>query len=369
MIPAPYGPVKRPAYCHRVMRESTPKSLAMHRSPTHFLAIATVASFLLVVESSPANGQQAPVGQPPAAFQSGQTPATTSPVPVQVAQAPAQPGNSEEAVTPGNPLGPPFQLTPVEKQFVDQILQMWEDQSSQINTFDCQFERWEYDPVWGPGNKIPLIKSEGQLTYSKPDKGSFKISEIRRWTKQEASQESWEPGDWVLQKHEVGEHWVCDGKAVFEYNHGKKQLVVNPLPPSMRGQAIVDGPLPFLFGADADKLNSRYWIRSKQGSPDTIWLEAYPRNQADAANYHHVDIMLERKKMLPTALQVHMPNGQSRAVYMFQKPTVNGTLNKLFGSLFSAPRTPLGWKRVVQELPPNAQAAPQAAQPQATLQR
>ena len=81
--------------------------------------------------------------------------------------------------------------------------------------------------------------------------------------------------------------------------------------------------------------------------------------------------MLDRKTMQPKAIQVHMPNNQSRAVYMFDKPTINGKLNALFGSLFSAPRTPLGWTRVVQEVPSGPQGiSPQAAKPQAkTLNR
>ena len=283
----------------------------------------------------------------------------------QVALVPDQTGQPNAAVAPQNPAGAPFQLSAVEQQFVDQILQMWEDESAKTKTFDCKFERWEYDPVFGPGNDTPSIKSYGQLTYSKPDKGSFKINEIHRYVQQDKDQ----PGEYILQKHEVGEHWVCDGKAVYEYKHDKKQLVVQALPPELRGKAIVDGPLPFLFGAEAKKLKARYWIRTKQSDAATIWLEAYPRSQADAANYHHVEVMLERKTMTPTAIQVHMPNQRSRAVYMFQDPTVNGKLNQLFGLIFNAPRTPLGWKRVVQEAPPNLPPGPQAAKPQAATQR
>ena len=283
----------------------------------------------------------------------------------QVALAPNQTGQPNVAVAPQNPGGAPFQLSPVDQQYVDQILQMWENESAKIKTFDCKFERWEYDPVFGPGNDTPSIKSHGQLTYSKPDRGSFKINEIQRYVQQDQNQ----PGEYVLQEHEVGEHWVCDGKAVYEYKHDKKQLVVQALPPQLRGTAIVDGPLPFLFGAEAEKLKSRYWIRVKQSDAATIWLEAFPRGQADAANYHHVEVMLERKTMMPNAIQVHMPNGRSRAVYMFQDPTVNGTLNQLFGSIFSSPRTPLGWTRVVQEAPEEPQLGSQAAKPQAATQR
>jgi TIGR03009 family protein len=306
------------------------------------------------------DAQQTPAVQLAPAEPPGQVQSPPTPTPEQVGSPLDPPG----AAPPQPPAGLPFQLDPTEQQFVDQILQQWENQSSQVKTFDCNFERWEYDPVFGPSDE-PMIKSKGRLTYSKPDKGSFKIDEIYRYTQKDPSQ----PGEYELQEHEVGEHWVCDGKAVYEYKQEKKQLVVQPLPEEMRGKSIVDGPLPFLFGAEAEKLKARYWIRTKQSDDATIWLEAYPRTQADAANYHHVEVMLDRKSMMPSAIQVHMPNGRSRAVYMFQGPKVNDKLNQLFGALFASPRTPLGWTRVVQEIPPDTPPGPQAANPQAPLQQ
>jgi hypothetical protein len=54
---------------------------------------------------------------------------------------------------------------------------------------------------------------------------------------------------------------------------------------------------------------------------------------------------------------------------MFQDPKVNGTLNQLFGALFSSPRTPLGWTRVVQEVPEETPPSSQAANPQELQQR
>jgi TIGR03009 family protein len=297
------------------------------------------------------------VGSPPAAATPDMSQVQELGVPLaQVSSVPAQP--LAEGTTPTPPaqpatLGLPFQLSDVEQQFVDQILQMWENKSKEVKTYDCAFDRLEYDPVFGPKDKA-MIHSKGQLSYSKPDKGSFKIDQIERYEAKD--------GTYKVQKHEVGEHWVCDGKAIYEYKHDKKQLVVSALPEEMRGQSIVDGPLPFLFGAEAAKLKARYWIRSRQSDEKTIWLEAFPRTQADAANYHHVDVMLDRKTMMPSAIQVHMPNGRNSAVYTFQNPHVNGTLDALFGSLFSSPRTPLGWTRVVEEIP----TAPQASQPSTT---
>ena len=117
----------------------------------------------------------------------------------------------------------PFQLSSVQQQFVDQVLMMWENESNKITTYSCDFERWEYDPVFGPGVDIPLIKSQGQLTYAKPDKGSFKINTIHRWVRKDTQQ----TGQHVLQKNEVGEHWVCDGKAIYEYKHNNNNWSYN----------------------------------------------------------------------------------------------------------------------------------------------
>jgi TIGR03009 family protein len=300
---------------------------------------------------------------------------------VGVAQPPAQSGGvlgqpaaapngaPGAAVAPGMPPAPPFQLSEIEKGEVFRLLQMWEDSSAKVNTFNSEFERWEYDAVFGPGSDTPLIKATGTLSFSKPDKGSFKIDSISRWTKADPQNPDVKsPGDWVPKPAEIGEHWVCDGKAVYEYNHRDKQLVVVSIPEEMRGQKIVDGPLPFLFGAEAKKLMERYWIRSKQSGPEMIWLEAYPRWQSDAANYDAVDVMLDRKTMQPKAIQVSLPGGRQRHVYMFKSPKVNEmNLGAWFPAMFTAPRTPLGWTRVMAD-----DIAPQAANqsnPQAPVQR
>ncbi|MEQ8209841.1 MAG: TIGR03009 domain-containing protein [Lacipirellulaceae bacterium] len=272
----------------------------------------------------------------------------------------------QQAVQAPPQQAPPFQLTDVERQFVRQILEMWENRSNEVKTFNADFVRWEYNHAFG-GVDRAMTQSDGQLTYSKPDKGSFYIKKIHRWVAEVPKNTAKDaPGNWVEQKNEVGEHWVCDGKAIYEYVQRAKELRVQSIPPEMRGEAIVNGPLPFLFGAKADDLERRYWIRSKQSDPETIWLEAYPRWQADAANYRMVDVMLDRKTMLPKAIQVHEPNGQSRSAYMFKSPTINGKLDGLLGNIFSAPRTPLGWKRVVEPAPAAAQGSlPQAKQSQA----
>lgn len=309
----------------------------------------------LPVGAVPTNGQ---LGAPTAAINQVSA--------VGLQHPPGQPAPPNGAA-PTSPVAPPFQLSEIEQAEVFRLLQMWENESAKVKTFNSEFERWEYDSVFGPGTDSPMIKSVGTLSFSKPDKGSFKIDSISRWTKKDPqSSDPKSPGDWKPQPDEVGEHWVCDGKAVYEYEHREKQLKVTAIPEEMRGVRIVDGPLPFLFGAEAKSLMNRYWIRSVQSKPEEIWLEAYPRWQSDAANYVKVDVMLNRKTMQPTAIQVLQPGGAQKHVYIFKEPKINETtLGSWFPSLFSAPRTPLGWTRVMTD----QGAPPQAANAQAPLQR
>lgn len=324
----------------------------------------------LVAGASPATGQQlGPPSQGPGYQQQpqqGGAAAGSSPTGFAQQSGAATAPAAAAGVTPPQPQ-PPFVLSEVEQQFVQQVLAMWELESSKIKTYNSPFTRLEYDNVFNPGTDAPMVVSTGQLSYSRPDKGSFKIEEIKRWKPTDPDNTAPDaPGAWEVQKHEIGEHWVCDGKAVFEYDHRNKQLRVMPIPEKLRGEQIVNGPLPFLFGAKAEQMLQRYWIRVRQGNAAQIWIEAYPRWQADAANYHHCDVMLDRKTMQPMALQVHLPGGNSRHVYNFENPTVNGKMDALFGGLFNAPRTPLGWTRVIidETVEPNQAAVPSDTQRQ-----
>ncbi len=281
-------------------------------------------------------------------------------MPLAAQQAVRLPAAQQAQQAPQAPDG--FQLNSLEQARLDQVLVAWETASDKVDNFKCSFQRWEYNVAFGPGPNIPLNKDKGELSYQRPDKGSFQITEINVF--QAPAVPPGQPpaerpqGDWVTQPNAVGEHWVCDGKSVFEYRHNQKQLVERPIPPQLQGKAIADGPLPFLFGAEAEKLKQRYWIRVAQENANEFWLVARPKFQQQAAEFSQVDVMLDRQRLLPTHMQVQLPNG-SRQLYMFDLATasVNSPLAVLQG-LFARPRTPFGWKRVVENMP-----LEQAAQP------
>jgi hypothetical protein len=82
-----------------------------------------------------------------------------------------------------------------------------------------------------------------------------------------------------------------------------------------------------------------------------------PKFQAQAADFSKVEVMLDRVRLLPSAMQVHMPD-KSRHVYMFKMAdaTVNSKTPAVLDRSFARPSIWSGWKHVVEQ-PPMAQAA------------
>jgi TIGR03009 family protein len=316
-------------------------------------------------------------------------PATASPYPVtqqtsqpqstdfqppagQVQPAAVPPANAppQAPVAPQVPKG--FDLNALQQAELDAVLTTWQTESAKINTFTCSFDRWEYVMAFGPvidGQPAPLNKDTGELTYSKPDKGSFQITAISTYKKLPPPADQPNApvrGDWIPQPKTIGEHWVCDGKSVYEYRNDQKQVIERPIPPEMQGQAIVDGPLPFLFGADANKLKQRYWMKvdNQNQDPNKIWLIAMPKFQEQAANFSQVDLILDRKLELPQAMRVTMPN-RDQHVYMFNLKTAqaNAVFDRLQQALFQKPSIPFGYKHVLEQTP--VAESEQAAKPRA----
>jgi len=284
-------------------------------------------TFLMLLASGPALAQQTTPWRPPApgAQRVGSPPTAGPDQPVYPQQAPTL--QRRPAAAP-QPARAPFLLTPQQQNYLDWVLQAWEQQSSRVNTFECNFIRWEYDAVFGDPDK-PKHEDKGRLKYAAPDRGLFEI------------------------KGERAEMWVCDGKSIYEYNYAKKQLIQYKLPPESQGEAISNTPLPFLFGAKTAELKKRYFMRvvtpKDRRDQGEVWLEAYPRHQQDAANFRRAELILKTKGMVPHALQVYDTGGKNRTAYRFDKIVINDPLGQFFRiNPFLAP-TPPFWKKIVEE--------------------
>ena len=238
---------------------------------------------------------------------------------------------------------------------LDQLMAAWEARNATVRTWSCTFHKWEYN-AWSPadtnGGQLAFAEITGELKYASPDKGLFRVKESKQWNPEASRYE--------VRSGEFGEHWVCNGESIYEFRHSEKQLRETRLPPEMRGMAISDGPLPFVFGAKAETLKKRYWMRiiTPPEVRDQVWLEALPRFQADAANFSKVELILQARDLMPFAIQLYKPGGSDRDVYQFDPRT--NIIDKGLDLIrdFAKPMTPFGYKYVLEDLP--AQAGPPA---------
>ena len=318
-------------------------------------------ALLLLFFASPLVIAQQPLGrsaqQQPAQGQPGQ----------------GQPGQGQ--LGQGQPaLGPPapgqpawYPLPPEHEKHLNEVLKFWEFQAAQIQRYRCKFTRWEYDPIILPKDpETAAAVANGNIQFAAPDKGLFKVEKLWKIALEQQGKTSvpvFKDGkpEYVAQKEVLGEHWVCDGKSIFQFDSLNKQLIKRALPPDMQGKQITEGPLPFLFGAKAQAIKERYWIHvvSPPPKPNHFWLEAIPKRRAEAADFKAVHVVIDDTEFLPTALILDLRAG-GRTTYEFSNREKNwnmlpAMLNP-FQQQFYAPTPPSGWKLV--EEPFQAEPAP-----------
>lgn len=234
-------------------------------------------------------------------------------------------------------------------RYLDQVLKYWEHRTSEIQRYRCRFKRWEYDVNWVGNPDVAKTFAEGVIKYAAPDKGLFHV--------EKASQvvlplPNGQPPKYKPLDPTLNEHWVCDGKSLFEFDGRNRQLIQRELPPEMQGRQIVEGPLPFLFGAKAETIKQRYWVRVIVPPPkkNAFWLEAIPKTSDDAANFKMIHIIIAEEDFLPEGMVLYHRN-QAKTTFSFEEREANWNdliekLN-LFHREFFEPATPQGWKKVV----------------------
>lgn len=283
--------------------------------------------------------------------------------PANMIQQPGQPANHQAPVAVAPAMGQtPFPpLAPAYQAFLDRVLSAWEKSTASIDRYQCKFSRWQYDPTKHNDPNVFNTAASGVIRYLNPDKGMFQVEEIK-FLKQDPT------GKWIHEAipGQFGEWWICDGQSVHLYDQTQKHAKKYPLPPNMRGAEVFNSPLPFVFGVKAQKVNDRFWIRplpppqgpNGQPNENVILLEAYPKFQADAVNYHHVTIYLDSKEILPIAIIIYLPQwtpqSDHKEVFEFRDREINaGLLAKIneavFRQSFIPKEPPKGW--TVEEIP------------------
>lgn len=338
------------------------------RSLLSRLAAAILVASLWAIPSqahAQTSGLQAP-------GQTGQVPVIQTPV----GQAPGLAAPAEQG-----PQAPEEQLLPCpfepldanHEAYVHQLLDYWESSTKQIERFHCSFTRWEFDPVFGPapdpttGELKAMVLARGEIKYELPDKALVDCTQ--KWNFIAATAEAAEHYDPAPEVQL--ERFITDGSFVYEFDFNSQQVKKRELPPEMRGRTIADGPIPFIFGAEAAKMLARYWIRvvtpPEAAEKGEYWLEAYPKFAGDRSEFHHVRVILDGTEFLPVALEVYAASyteaNPAFMTYKFEdrRKNPNNSLFIIQRRPFYEPQIPSGWQLV--EIPLAAPELPGSPAP------
>lgn len=263
------------------------------------------------------------------------------------AQAQGQAQAQAQAAIAQAPFAP---LNQQQTEYLDKVLQIWEQSTGKITRYECKVTRWQYDTTVDAQH--PANVDTGVLKYAKPDKGLYRIDKRESIAKKGPN-----PEYRVSQKF-ADDYWICDGEYLHIRDRNEKQELKKQLPPDQRGNGIHNSPLPFLFGVKAAEIKQRYWIRPlppQAGSSD-VWLEAWPKLLDDAGSYSRVQVILDAKEVLPKGLIVFLPNWTAQApnrdVLEFSDRKNHGMLdaikNGIFMQEFIDLDPPSDWKVIVE---------------------
>ncbi len=258
------------------------------------------------------------------------------------------------------PVAPSFlPLAEDHQSYLNHLLDHWEKTSSQVKRLTCDYQRWDYNPSicnWRDptDNRLASYRvAYGTIQYGDPDKADSRSTAI--WDFAGTEEDLGQKAKYEKNTDEqASERWMCDGKAIYEFDFGNKRLYEIEIPPEMQGNALAQSPLPFLFGAKRLDMEDRFWMRiaTPNGVENEYWLEVWPKRKEDAVNYHHVEIIIAAEDFLPKSIHIYNRDYDAKQnpvshFFAFTNRKVNGQLTgiKDFFGIFIRPQTPIGWER------------------------
>jgi len=211
---------------------------------------------------------------------------------------------------------------------LQQLLIDWAASSQKIQRLEGEHLRRVYDMVY----EMEKL-SQGRFYYETPDKGRINITQVEITKEMLAQREKGQipskpkkDGTPFDLKSDDDECWACDGQRVFELDVVRKEARVAQLPADMKGENIMDSPLPFLFGMPPEKAKLRFemsLLRPIDPRSGRANLHILPRLPQDAGNWASADVILDLKTFLPIAVQLVDPAGTKITVYSFSSMKIN----------------------------------------------
>lgn len=250
-----------------------------------------------------------------------------------------------QPMAPARPRTRPMaKADPAKVAKMEAVLREWAARSAEVKTLDAKFERIDRKPLWDNGKPTTY---RGRALLQSPNKACINIEKIV-------------PPDKKGVDTEFYERIVCTGKDVFHYTAATTQIFVYPLDAAVRGHALEEGPLPFLFDMRVDEAKRRYHMTYNGEDDIQFNITIEPLQAIDRENFTLAKIYLNKKTYLPDSLVLNHPNGKDTESYLFSTIERNKEIRP---SNFAGGDWGKPWKLVRADAQPDRDPRPAAGAP------
>lgn len=204
---------------------------------------------------------------------------------------------------------------------IERLLVEWSQRTKEIQQLQGSHLRATRDFTFGTESW-----AEGRFFVKTPDKGRIDVRPYSKKLPEKLMPRRAPNGQMVnlkVQRDTKNDRWICDGKEIKAINDDDKTYEVVQIPPNQRGENIMDGPLPFLFGMPPERAKMRYQFKLIKETEQFYAIAVKPNWKQDAVDWSQASLALDKKTFLPH--EVHLINaaGTSETVYIFSQPEVN----------------------------------------------
>jgi hypothetical protein len=222
---------------------------------------------------------------------------------------------------------------------VESVLARWEEASHKCRTLDAKVTVFHYDDVFGQGDR-PTI-TQGRFYYETPNIGRYETSAGGKGTPNDWLRVSeaivWQGDKTLLINGPERTCWRFSPARLVQAAKTQTAAVTADNAPSgffaALGRALaqlqhaLSGPrefLPLVIDIHADEVRERFHLTLEHGGEE-ILLKAVPNPSLGHACYREIGVILNAKTYLTHAIQVVLPGGKERVVYVLDDQKVNQT--------------------------------------------
>lgn len=221
---------------------------------------------------------------------------------------------------------------------LNQLLLRWENRMQTVQSLAGDIERKTVDKSFGTTEIFVGYMEQGTgFRYLRPN---LAFLELRKQN-----------------KPEVFEKYISTGVFLYEYVPQTKTVRVHDLPQTP-GQAGNDF-LSFLFGMKAEEAKKRYDLRLSKEDQYWIYIDIFPKTDADRAEFQQARLVLSSTTLLPRQLWFRGPGVNGNEItWDIPRIQVNANVAR---TDFAVPALEKGW--TLQRMPARNAAANPVVQP------